>query len=89
MKDAFFEYWTLSVVISITCVYPILLTIVTESGHSDTIDSIRGVMIRDIPVSAVCVSIHCAIEVNRTAQIVPLSTVVRVLEADHIVNLGA
>ena len=46
-------------------------------------------MIRNVPVSAVSIGIYIAIKVDRTAQVVPLSTIVRVLEAKHVVNLGS
>ena len=46
-------------------------------------------MIRDVPVSAVCVGVYTAVEVNRAPQVVPLSIIFRVLEAEHVVNLGS
>ena len=45
-------------------------------------------MIRNVPVSAVSIGVYIAIKVDRTAQVVPLPTIGRVLEAKHVVNLG-
>ena len=89
LEDAFFKLGTLGVVIFVTCVDPVLLFIVAELGHTDAIDSVRSVMIRDVPVSAVCVGVYTAVEVNRAPQVVPLSIIFRVLEAEHVVDLGS
>ena len=89
MEDAFLENGTLGIVVIVTCINPVLFTVVSELGHPDAVDSIPGVMIRDVPISAVRIGVYSAIEVYRAAQVVPLSTIIRVLEAKHVVDLGA
>ena len=84
MEDAFFEDGTLSVIQIIASVLPILDGVVAKRRHTNAIDSVTCVVIRDVPVTTVSVGVSSTIEVDRTAEIVPLAIIE---EADHIVNL--
>ena len=46
-------------------------------------------MVRNVPIATVSIRIGSSIVIDCTAEIVPLSAIMGVLEADHVVDLGA